>query len=208
MGANAKRIRLLGQVSKSASEAALLESARRGDTRAFQALVERHHSHIYALALHSLQDPGAAEQALQATFAAAWELLPSFRGRAPFSSWLARQCAREVTRLLPRAGAAGETQTAPAPTTSRDGDARPQDLRLRVAIASTVAGLPVAQRVSFVLGELGGVSASDIASSLGIDPPVVKRHIHEALLRVLETIDAWCHIAGWQGPDPFVSSMR
>ena len=198
---------------RSASEATLIKSAGRRDWGAFEELVERYHSHIFALALHALQNPVAAEQALQATFAAAWERLPAYHGRSPFTSWLAGLCAREVTRLLPRA--AGPTQpdasravTTISKATGRGGRWRPRELRLRVAIATTVASLPASQRVSFVLGKLGGVSPKDIASALGVDPPVVRRHIHEAVLSVVEGINAWCHAPSWRGPDPFASSPQ
>jgi RNA polymerase sigma-70 factor (ECF subfamily) len=185
-----------------ASEAAQIRRARHRDWGAFEELVQRYHGHIYTLALHALQEPGAAEQALQATFVAAWEGLPDYRGWAPFSSWMAWLCTREVVRLLNWPGGSAATRPSglrlvpPRPQSGGPGPRREdgpgaREARLRSAIASTVAGLPVARRVSFVFGELGGVSSFEIALALGVDPPIVKRHIHEATLSVLEAIDAF-----------------
>jgi RNA polymerase sigma-70 factor (ECF subfamily) len=186
--------------AESTLEAALIKRACRRDYGAFEELVQRHRSRLYALALHALQEPRAAEQALQATFVVAWERLPGYHGQVPLSSWLAGLCVGQVMQFLQRPGVTAAarpahlrllTPTERRATTSGEDHASPQETRLRLAIASTVASLPVDRRVSFVLGELGGASEGDIASALGVEPPIVKRHIHEALLSVLETIEAY-----------------
>jgi len=178
------------------SEKALVQRARRRDLAAFEELVNRHRAQVFALALHSLQDLEDAEDALQGTFLEAWERFPSFRGEVPVSAWLAGLCGREIASRLP-AHADGPKPTilrlvAPPPRAAAHD---PRSLRLRVAIASTVARMPAPRRVSFVLGELGGASCAEIASALGLDPPAVRRHIHEALLSVLGSIEA-CGRAG------------
>jgi RNA polymerase sigma-70 factor (ECF subfamily) len=168
-------------------EAALIEQAQARDWGAFEQLVERYRSHVGSLARHALQDPKSAEEALQATFARAWELLPQFDGRDSFRSWLAGLCVREVVeRVSPVEPGLG----------SPDGSVLELDEALRRAgalhraVAAAVASLPIEHRVAFVIGEIGGAPHAEVAAALEISRADVKQRLREAWDLVFEAIES------------------
>src|SRR5690242_20039297 len=67
-----------------------LDRARGGDREAFGRLVRRHQRRVYAAALHILGSHSDADDATQETFVRAYKGLPTFDGRADFSTWLYR----------------------------------------------------------------------------------------------------------------------
>lgn len=75
---------------RSAEEQALLDAARRGDARAFAALVRLHQDAIFALVRRMVSDRQTAEELTQDVFLRAWRSLAGFRGDARFGTWLHR----------------------------------------------------------------------------------------------------------------------
>jgi len=72
------------------SEADLVARAASGDSRAFEALYQRHVRQVYAQ-LFRITGPGRhLEDLLQQTFLEVHRSLPSFRGDSRFSTWLVR----------------------------------------------------------------------------------------------------------------------
>src|SRR5919108_2873378 len=68
----------------------LVRDARRGDARAFRALVERYQRRVYQLALGMLKDPDEAMDIAQETFVKVHRYLPSFKGDSSFFTWTYR----------------------------------------------------------------------------------------------------------------------
>src|SRR5437868_12797332 len=68
----------------------LLARAQAGDAAAFEALVERHRSRVFGLAMRMLNSAEDAAEVLQETFLSAYRNLPNFRGDAQFGSWVYR----------------------------------------------------------------------------------------------------------------------
>lgn len=164
-----------------ASEARLIQRAIERDVDAFEELAGRHRTHLYTYLVHTMQEPRAAEKALQATFLAAWKGLPEFGGEVTFACWLAGICAHEVVRLRSTAS------ISPYPSRLRLVNDGPTCLRREVA--ATVASLPFDRRVAFVIGELAGATDADVADALDINSATVRRHIQDALLAILERIE-------------------
>ena len=75
---------------KDASDESLVERARAGEKRAFDALVRRHQEKVYRLALRLSGGERDAEEVLQETFLQIYRKLDSFRGESRFSTWLFR----------------------------------------------------------------------------------------------------------------------
>ena len=78
----------------------LLARAASGDGEAFGAFVVRHRETVWRFARSLTRDTGAAEDALQETFLAAWRNGAGFRGDASALGWLLSIARRAVYRQL------------------------------------------------------------------------------------------------------------
>ncbi|MCA1596311.1 MAG: sigma-70 family RNA polymerase sigma factor [Chloroflexi bacterium] len=76
-------------------EGELIRRCQRGDTEAFNRLVERHHSRIYNYAFSLTRNHDDAMDVAQDAFVRAWANLKSFRGDSSFVTWMTR-----ITRNL------------------------------------------------------------------------------------------------------------
>ncbi|MCB0120113.1 MAG: sigma-70 family RNA polymerase sigma factor [Anaerolineales bacterium] len=72
------------------SEQILVQKAQKGDSEAFEALVNEHQRYVYNLALRVVKDENEALDLAQETFVRAWTALPNFRGQSQFRTWLYR----------------------------------------------------------------------------------------------------------------------
>src|SRR5690349_18515875 len=72
------------------SDPILVRRAKDGDTRALEALCERHAPRVEALARHLLRDREDARDAAQDALAKLCTRIGQFRGEAQFSTWLHR----------------------------------------------------------------------------------------------------------------------
>ncbi|UJR82812.1 RNA polymerase sigma factor [Sandaracinus amylolyticus] len=68
----------------------LVEAAKSGDPRAFEALVKRYRHRIFALALHMTGSPSDADDITQDAFVRAYRNIDRFEGRSEFFTWLYR----------------------------------------------------------------------------------------------------------------------
>ena len=69
---------------------ALVEAAKSGDPQAFDALVRRYRSRIFALALHLTGSRSEADDITQDAFLRAYKNIHRFEGRSEFFTWLYR----------------------------------------------------------------------------------------------------------------------
>jgi len=187
-------------------ELELLAAAIRREGTAFERLVERHRSNVYALALRMMKDRAAAEEVLQETFLAAWQKLPVFRADSSFGSWVYRICANfclmrlrrcrlerktELEPAGPRFDASGMLLGEPSPDWTRGTEERALDHELRRAIEDAVAALPADYRVIFLLKDVEELSYEEIAQDLATSVAAVKSRLHRARLVLREAIDAF-----------------
>jgi RNA polymerase sigma-70 factor (ECF subfamily) len=81
---------IVGPSFITSEEAALLASARAGDSTAFECLVMPHWNSLLRATQRILRNREDAEDAVQTAFLDAFRNLNGFRGRSRFSSWLTR----------------------------------------------------------------------------------------------------------------------
>jgi RNA polymerase sigma factor (sigma-70 family) len=166
----------------------LVRVAQGGDKAAFGALVARHRPLLLAVCRRALSDPELAEDVAQDAIVHALLSLDRLRRPERFGPWLAgiglnlchrlrRQRAREAWsweamlggRMLPE-------PTDEAPSVEEQAEAA----ELRRWVQAPVAGLPAGQRAAVTLHYLAGLTQTETAAVLGIEPGAVKGRLHKA----------------------------
>lgn len=171
-------------------EARLIAAARKGDSRAFAALVDAHQQAVRGFLRRYTRHWADADDIAQEAFVTAWRKLAAFEGRSSFRSWVSGigfRIARDARRSHGRAQVR-ETDWIAAQSYASD-EAPLED---RIALQRALGDLPDEQRaaVALCLGE--GFSHSEAASILKLPLGTVKSHVsrgREKLLRALEGDD-------------------
>ena len=162
---------------------------REGDTRAFEALYDRHHAPLLAFCRHMLGSLQDGEDALQQTFLRAHRALSDRPPPDAVRPWLFAIARNRCRTLL--AARAESTVALEDFEPSFDGLAedvgRRADLR---ELVQDLARLPEDQREALVLFELGGSSQSEIARVLACPPAKVKALVFQARSTLIAERDA------------------
>jgi RNA polymerase sigma-70 factor (ECF subfamily) len=179
------------------SDEMLASRAAAGDHSAFEEIVRRFQGRIFRLACRLTSETDAPD-VLQETFLQVYRHLPSFRGDSQFGTWLyriatnaalmhrrsrARRPAEPLDVFLPRFDPDGRHVATPAELQIAS---RAEELLDRQFLAEKaregVARLPDLYRDAFVLRDLEGMSTSDVAQVLGVEPATVRQRVHRARL--------------------------
>ena len=168
-------------------EAALIERARGGDTRAFERLYRSHIGRVYGLCLRLTREVAMAEDCAQETFINAWKALKRFETRSSLGTWLHRIAVNVV--LAKRRGIAAAVQWVPQEGCDEDGRVvfdTPIEVR---EIEAAVSQLPEGARDALVLCGLYGYTASEAATMLGLAEGTCKAQLHRARLLLRQRLD-------------------
>jgi RNA polymerase sigma-70 factor (ECF subfamily) len=178
----------------------LVDRARRGDRRAFDALVARYRPRILALALHLTGSESEADDVAQEVFLSAYRALPSFEGRSQFFTWVYRMAVNRslnARRDRSRRGEQGLDDPRVDRAVAIDAAGHPElaaGLRMTYArLLGALDELPAPIRTSVVLVVLQGLGHAEAAIVQGCSPGTVAWRIHEArqrLRKVMETVPA------------------
>jgi RNA polymerase sigma-70 factor (ECF subfamily) len=168
------------QARRAADERALVDSAKRGSTAAFETLYRSHIGKVYGLCLRMTANRATAEDCAQDAFIQAWRSLPSFENRSAFGTWLHRIAVNAVLaqgrkrreRLGVEASVDEEAERLADPDMGDDGGV----LDLERAIAT----LPPGARQVLVLVGLYGHSHEEAAELLGVAVGTCKSQLHRA----------------------------
>ena len=120
-------------------DVALIERARRGDTKAFERLYREHVGRLHGLCLRMTRNPDLAADCVQDAFIKAWKALPKFEARSSFSTWLHRIAVNTV--LEKRRGPAN------AEIVVEDPAAAPVDVEHVLVLDDWIDGLGATRRI-------------------------------------------------------------
>jgi RNA polymerase sigma-70 factor (ECF subfamily) len=200
-------------------EPRLLEAARRGDERAYRALVEPLRGELHAHCYRMLGSVDDAEDALQDALLRAWRGLPRFAGRSSLRTWLYRiatNAALDVGERRPKRqlsldhpGPADPSAVPGQPLPESawvepypdeqlgllDGRAAPEARYERresveLAFVAALQHLPARQRAVLILREVLGYSAEEAADALDATPASVNSALQRARRTVEERLPA------------------
>ena len=174
-------------------EQALIDSARKGDARAFNQLVLLYQRMAYNVAYRILNDPDAASDATQDAFLKAFKAMRRFRGGS-FKAWLLRivtnACYDQLRRKQRRPTSSLDDLPVEADHSYylNDPAERPDEFVERQELSHTIqAGistLPVEQRTVLVLSDVQGLSYKEIAEVTGLSLGTVKSRLSRGRARV------------------------
>jgi RNA polymerase sigma-70 factor, ECF subfamily len=183
--------------SAEAEEGALVEKVRRGDGRAFDALVSRYMRRAFSVSYRLLGNREDAEDLVQETFMAVLRKIDTFeRGRA-FAPWFFRVLVNRglnarKSRTLRAAEELPEHAASPGASPERWAERAELRSRLRAAMDA----LPERQRVIVELFEVEGFGSGEIAEILEISDGTVRWHLHEARRTLRQVLAAYARKDG------------
>jgi RNA polymerase sigma-70 factor (ECF subfamily) len=174
--------------------ARLVEQARAGDTGARQALYEQHVDRVYRTVRGMLRSGADAEDVTQDAMLTVLTSLHKYRPRrdARFTAWVmtiaANTARRRFRRRRPELTATGELPE------MADVEADPADdldrARQRRAVLIALAELPERERTIVSLRYGAELNASEIGTTIGIEPAAIRKILERARARLGERIEA------------------
>ena len=180
-----------GAMAHNISDDILVERAKRGDRKAFDALVLKYQGRILNLASRFVQDPSEAGDIAQEAFIKAYRALPKFRGDSAFYTWIYR-IAVNTAKNYRAAGARQPFNTASDFDEMEQIDhsdtlkeqTTPERLlltrELQETIIRAIEELPADLRSAITLREIDGMSYEEIASVMACPVGTVRSRIFRA----------------------------
>lgn len=174
-----------------------LSQAASGDAQAFEAFVVHHREAVWRFVRTLTRDGGAAEDALQETFLAAWRGAATFRGEGSTLAWLlaiARHAVYQQHRV--RAGEPEQLDSLEALGEAAGWGADPGPLDTMVVqdeVQRALARLVVEDRELLLLRDVEGLTNEACAHLLGLGVPALKSRLHRARLRFVSHLRGGRH---------------
>ena len=195
------------------SDARLVELARAGHERAFEAIVERYRREL-ARACRRILPDGRAEDALQQTLLAAWTALRDGTEVNDLRAWLHRIARNASLNALRMAGYDYDELR----ESLAGGDAVGEEAERRAVMRETlaaVAAMPEPQREALLRTAVQGQPQAQIAHELGVSTGAVRMLVHRArtTLRSAATavtpvpLAAWLAAAGAGAGQPMAAKI-
>ena len=180
------------------ADPALVLRVQRADATAFAVLMRRYNRRLYRTARAILKDDGAAEDAVQEGYVAAWRHIGDFRGDAQIGTWLTRIVVNQALQALRRTRRERVVvlfeEPADEPATGDDAGAgslapeAPENAMLRTEmrrlIERKIDELPEAYRTVFMLREVEDMTVDETSSALGIPAATVRSRLFRAKARL------------------------
>ncbi len=172
-------------------DAVLVDAARKGDTAAFERLIDRNYQFCLSKAYSILRNRGDAEDEVQNACAQAWTHLWQFQNQGSFGGWLSRIVSNQcLMRLRERKGARliSVDELFDTDGTFRleviDQRALPEeavgDSEVSNVLLQEIRRVPRLLREALVMRYLRQLAMRDIADHLGISVPAAKSRLMRA----------------------------
>ncbi len=165
----------------------LSSSVPRKRRRAFERIYKRHHQELYRYCFSILRSREDAEDALQATMAAALRSLPGEKREIALRPWLFRVAHNESISLLRTRRPTAELQPDSGPAAPSAESQHDERDRLR-QLVDDLSSLPERQSAAIVMRELSGLSYEEIGLALSSSEAAARQAVYEGrvALRTLE----------------------
>ena len=194
-------------------DAALMLRVSKGDSAAFELLVEKYKQPVFSLVYRTLHDATEAEDVAQNVFIQVHKSAHRYRVTARFSTWLftiarnlclneLRRRSRHPAESLDQSSLEDEHQ--PGRQVEDVRTARAPDLVLRgeleAKVEEAIAALPEKQRTALLLCREEELSYDDMAEILGCSLSATKSLIHRARETLKQQLKPYLESGAWHGP--------
>jgi RNA polymerase sigma factor (sigma-70 family) len=182
-------------VGRPLEESELVERARRGDSAAYEEIVQTYQGIAFRVAYVIAGSAAEAEDAAQDAFVKAYRALGRFRPGAPFRPWLLRIVANEA-RNRRRSASRRESLALRTAAEQASGDAAPSPeaavlvAERRQALLQALNGLREEERDVIACRYLLDLSEEETAETLGLRRGTVKSRASRALAHLREHMEA------------------
>ena len=178
-------------MERNTSDQILVERVKRGDKKAFDALVLKYQGRILSLVSRFVHDPADVGDVAQEAFIKAYRALPGFRGDSGFYTWLYRiaintaknHLASAGRRVLDRTADFDDMEQIDTSDTLKELNT-PESLlltdELQETIITAIEDLPADLRAAITLREIDGLSYEDIATAMSCPVGTVRSRIFRA----------------------------
>jgi len=178
-----------GRSEEDAEDVRLMRQVGRGDTRAFEELIQKHQALVAGTVARMLGSNSDVEDIAQQVFIRVWKSARRYVPRAKFTTWLLK-----ITRNLVFNELRRTKRHAHVPLQSESGaedpplkdemnlapDASLLELELQRTIEEAILQLPETQRLALVLRRYEQLSYEQIAEILDLSVPAVKSVLFRA----------------------------
>ena len=188
-----------GAAARAEEDRELVRRAQKDDKQAFEDLVRRHQSRVFAVAGGILRNREDVEDIAQQVFLKAYFSIKRFDQRAAFSTWLYKITVNECWDLLRKKkvrplvfeAELSEEQAQTYQSSSEQSDGRP-DTSERMAVQEQVdelmSCLDERDRAMLVMKEVQGFSVEEIAQVMEINANTVKVRLFRARQKITERV--------------------
>jgi RNA polymerase sigma-70 factor, ECF subfamily len=178
-----------GRSEEDAEDVRLMQLVGRGDTGAFEQLVERHQTLVAGTVARMLGSNADVEDIAQQVFIRVWKSARRYVPRAKFTTWLLKITRNLVFNELRRSkrhvhvplqSEPGAEESALKDESNPAPDASLLEKELQRAIEEAIKQLPESQRMALVLRRYEQLSYEQIAEVLDLSVPAVKSVLFRA----------------------------
>jgi RNA polymerase sigma-70 factor (ECF subfamily) len=161
----------------------VIARSRQGDVRAFRRLVESYQRYAYTLAFRIVCDDDNAREIVQDAFLRVWKNIKNFNPEVKFTTWLYKivvnlsydKLKGERRRRRFFLALSTSPETASRDSMAPDREAVNKDLADK--IKAVAEGLPLKQRMVFVLRDLQDLTVEEVAEILKMSSGSVKTNL-------------------------------
>ncbi|MDE0086208.1 MAG: sigma-70 family RNA polymerase sigma factor [Candidatus Poribacteria bacterium] len=171
-------------------EKELIKRTQKGESEAFNPLVNKYRQKIYNLIYQRVHNRETAEDICQEVFLKAWKALPNFKGQSAFYSWLYKIAINCSTDFLRKQNKQSVVSWEELPSSAEEILQTTQKhlslnqilekKEFEYIVDEAVRQLPTGQRRVFYLRYAEELPIKDIASRLNRSEGTIKTHLHHA----------------------------
>mgnify|MGYP006288942695 CR=1 FL=1 len=155
----------------------LVKRAKKGDSKAFEGLLNEIYDEIFKMAFYFSGNKTDAEDITQSACIKLAGSIESFQNKSAFSTWLYRiviNCGHDHYRINQR------HQTSKITDNTTSGNEQPDSQAYSNEIFEMIAKLPEAERISLILVFVKGLTHAGAADIMNCKESTVSWYIHEA----------------------------